>query len=488
VAIPTPSAPVRVRIAPSPTGDPHVGTAYIALFNKALAKKTGGKFILRIEDTDRTRYVAGSEQMIFDALRWLGLSYDEGPDVGGPYGPYRQSERSEIYRRATGELLARGKAYRCFCTAERLEAMRKEQQARKEPPGYDGLCRTLPREEVEAKLASGVPHVVRLAVPREGTTTFEDGLRGEIEFRNRDVDDQVLMKSDGLPTYHLANVVDDREMRITHVIRAEEWISSTPKHVLLYRAFGWEAPRFLHMPLLRNADKSKISKRKNPTSLIWYRDEGFLPEALLNFLGLMGYSMPDEREIFSFDEFVRDFDFARLKVTGPVFDLKKLEWLNGEYIRRMSDDDLAARVVAHFGPKYAGREDLVRRVVPIVKERIKKLKEWADYADLFFFGIPDYPGEELFGKVGAAKAREALDAAGKALSGLEEPFRAPAIERACRTAAEGLSMKANDLFMLLRVAVTGKKVSPPLFETIEILGAGETIARIAKAREKAAGS
>jgi glutamyl-tRNA synthetase len=479
-----PETPVRVRIAPSPTGDPHVGTAYIALFNKALALKTGGQFILRIEDTDRARYVAGSEQMIFEALRWLGLGYDEGPDVGGPYGPYRQSERSEIYRRAAESLLARGKAYRCFCTAERLEAMRKEQQARKEPPGYDGFCRTLLREEAEAKVRAGVPHVLRLSVPREGETTFEDGLRGEIKFQNREVDDQVLLKSDGLPTYHLANVVDDHEMRITHVIRAEEWISSTPKHILLYRAFGWEPPRFLHMPLLRNADKSKISKRKNPTSLIWYRDEGFLPEALLNFLGLMGYSMGEDREIFSFSEFVAEFDLARLKVTGPVFDLKKLEWLNGEHIRRLSDDELARRVVAHFGAKYAGREELVRRVAPLVRERIKKLKEWADYADLFFFPIADPLREELLGKLEPARAREALDAAGRALGGIAERFRAAAIEKVCRAVAGELGVKANDLFMLLRVAVTGKKVSPPLFETIEILGADESLRRIAAAREK----
>ncbi len=482
--IPTPTEPVRVRIAPSPTGDPHVGTAYIALFNKALALKTGGRFVLRIEDTDRARYVEGSERMIFEALRWLGLAYDEGPDVGGPYAPYRQSERSEIYRRAAEDLLARGRAYRCFCTPERLEAMRKEQQARKRPPGYDGLCRGLAPDEVASRLAAGVPHVVRLAVPREGETAFEDGLRGEIKFQNREIDDQVLLKSDGLPTYHLANVVDDHEMRITHVIRAEEWISSTPKHVLLYAAFGWEPPRFLHMPLLRNADRSKISKRKNPTSLIWYRDEGFLPEALLNFLALMGYSMPGEREIFSFEEFVRDFDFARLKVTGPVFDLKKLEWLNGEYIRALPDGELARRIVAHFGARYAGREDLVRRVVPIVKERIKRLREWSEYADLFFFPLPDYPREELVGKLPPEKAREALDAAGRALAALAEPFRAPAIEQACRTVASGAGLKPNDLFMLLRVAVTGKRVSPPLFETIEILGVDEALRRIGRAREK----
>lgn len=483
MAFPMPTAPVRVRIAPSPTGDPHVGTAYIALFNKALAAKTGGKFILRIEDTDRTRYVAGSEQMIFDALRWLGLGYEEGPDVGGPHAPYRQSERSEIYAHAADSLLRRGQAYLCFCTAERLEAMRKDQQARKQPPGYDGFCRNFTASEVEENLRARKPSVVRLAVPKDGETAFEDGLRGEIRFQNKEVDDQVLMKSDALPTYHLANVVDDHEMQVTHVIRAEEWISSTPKHVLLYKAFGWTPPKFLHMPLLRNQDKSKISKRKNPTSLIWYRDEGFLPEALLNFLGLMGYSMGEDREVFSLEEFTAEFDFARLKVTGPVFDLKKLEWLNGEYIRKMPADGFAQRVIAHYGKKYAGREDLVRRVAPLVQERIKKLGDWPAHTDFFFAPLADYDPQDLMGKHSAAGTRAAL---ARAVSAFEpvEPFARGPLDEAGRKAAEGSGMAAADFFMVLRVAVTGKRVSPPLFETMEVLGREETLARLGAARAK----
>src|ERR1700728_1527431 len=289
--------PIRVRIAPSPTGDPHVGTAYIGLVNYIFARQREGKFVLRIEDTDRARFVATSEQMIFDALHWLGLAWDEGPDVGGPYGPYRQSERTEIYREHAEMLLANGTAYRCFCTAEELEAARKQQIAAKLPPRYPGTCRHLSLESTEANLAAGKPFVVRMFVPPHAgdattSTTFRDELRGDITFEHSNVDDQVLMKSDGFPTYHLANVVDDHLMQITDVIRAEEWISSTPKHVLLYQFFGWELPRFWHMPLLRNADKSKISKRKNPVSLIYYRQAGFLPEALLNFLGLMGGGMP----------------------------------------------------------------------------------------------------------------------------------------------------------------------------------------------------
>ena len=283
---------IRVRIAPSPTGDPHVGTAYMGLLNYIYARQRGGKFVLRIEDTDRTRFVPTSEQMIFDSLRWLGLQWDEGPDVGGPYAPYRQSERTEIYRAHAEMLLASGHAYRSFETADELDAMRKSQLAAKLPPRYNGAHRELSAAQITVFEAEGRPAVVRLKVPAEGETSFRDELRGAVTFSHNNVDDQVLMKSDGFPTYHLANVVDDHLMQISDVIRAEEWISSTPKHVLLYKAFGWEMPRFWHMPLLRNLDKSKISKRKNPVSVIYYRESGYLPAALLNFLGLMGGGMP----------------------------------------------------------------------------------------------------------------------------------------------------------------------------------------------------
>src|SRR6201997_1386857 len=323
-----PEAPVRVRIAPSPTGDPHVGTAYIGLINYIYARQRAGKFVLRIEDTDRARFVATSEQEIFNSLRWLGLTWDEGPDVGGPYGPYRQSERTEIYREHCDLLLVNGTAYRCFCTAEELEAVRKQQMAAKLPPRYPGTCRQLGAEAIEANVAAGKPFVIRMAVPPHGgdattSTTFRDELRGDITFEHANVDDQVLLKSDGFPTYHLANVVDDHLMQITDVIRAEEWISSTPKHVLLYQALGGGRPRFWHMPLLRNADKSKISKRKNPVSLIYYQQAGYLPEAIINFLGLMGGGMPAsgnpegsdsraknlEAEVFSLDLMVEKFAF-----------------------------------------------------------------------------------------------------------------------------------------------------------------------------------
>ncbi|MBI4615872.1 MAG: glutamate--tRNA ligase, partial [Planctomycetes bacterium] len=337
--------PVRVRIAPSPTGEPHVGTAYIALFNRAFARSHGGQFLLRIEDTDRTRSTKESELAILESLRWLGLSWDEGPDAGGPCGPYRQSERTEHYQRAAEELLEKGAAYRCFCTAERLEKMRKEQEATKARPGYDRLCRRLDPAEAHRRVAAGEPCVVRLAVPPEGATEFADGIRGEnVRIAHEEIDDQVLLKSDGFPTYHLANVVDDHLMGISHVIRAEEWIPSTPKHVLLYRAFGWEPPVFAHMPLLRNPDRSKISKRKNPTSLTWYRAAGFLPEALLNFLALLGGAAEGDEEVFDVSKLDSGFELSRIKTSAPVFDLKKLEWMNGQHLARIALDVVLPRV------------------------------------------------------------------------------------------------------------------------------------------------
>jgi glutamyl-tRNA synthetase len=318
VNIPIPSdRPVRVRIAPSPTGDPHVGTAYIGLFNRVFSRKHGGKFVLRIEDTDRARSSRESEQAIFDSLRWCGLEWDEGPDVGGAYGPYRQSERSEIYRKHADELLAKGEAYHCFATADELAEMRATAREQGRQTSYDRRYRALDPDETKRRLDAGESHVVRLKMPLDGVTVVSDGLRGDIDFENTQIDDQVLLKSDGMPTYHLANVVDDHLMEITHVIRAEEWISSTPKHVQLYKAFGWEPPTFIHMPLLRNPDKSKLSKRKNPTSIMYYERMGFLPEALLNYLGMMAFSMPDGREKFSLDEMVEAFDFDRV---GQFFD------------------------------------------------------------------------------------------------------------------------------------------------------------------------
>ncbi len=474
--------PVRVRIAPSPTGDPHVGTAYIALFNYAFARHNGGKFLLRIEDTDRERSTLKSEQAILDSLRWIGLAWDEGPDAGGPFAPYRQSERGEIYRKWAAELVARKAAYPCFCTAARLAALREEQKSKKMDFGYDGACRNLPEGVVRERLSAGEPHVIRLAVPREGETRVADLLRGEVVFQNAGVDDQVLLKSDGFPTYHLANVVDDHLMEITHVIRAEEWISSTPKHVLLYRAFGWAPPVFVHMPLLRNKDKSKISKRKNPTSLLWYREQGYLPEALLNFLGLMGWSIADEREVFSLDEMIREFAWERVSTSGPVFDLQKLDWLNGLYIRKLGPAELVRRIRENVLKDGAPDDAAVLKTIPLVQERMKKLSDWIPLTRFLFSGaVNPAPADLVPKKCAVEEAQKCLESAAEALQS-EPAWAAEALEARCRALAGVIPMKEKDIFMCMRVAVTGTAVSPPLFQSIELLGREATLARLRAAR------
>ena len=483
------SAPVRVRIAPSPTGDPHVGTAYIGLLNYIYAHQRGGQCVLRIEDTDQTRFVPTSEQMIFDALRWLGLHWHEGPDVGGPYGPYRQSERTHFYREHVQMLLDSGHAYRSFETAEELEAMRKSQLAAKLPPRYNGAHRELPQSQIDAWLAEGRPYVVRLKVPADGETTFRDELRGEITFSHNNVDDQVLLKSDGFPTYHLANVVDDHLMRITDVIRAEEWISSTPKHVLLYKAFGWDLPCFWHMPLLRNLDKSKISKRKNPVSLIYYRESGFLPPAMLNFLGLMGSGMPaggaDQNlsgaearaanlaaEIFSLQQMLERFNFEKISLGGPVFDLTKLKWLNGEYLRRLSPEEFfeALRQTV-FSDAY------IQSIVPLVQTRIETLAQFGDLAG-FLFQDNIAPAPEVF----LPKKRtleETVAFAAEQLTLLEStPFTVEELEPALKKLGEKHQWSVKENFMLLRALLTGSTTSPPLLESMVVFGKARTLDRL----------
>lgn len=474
------SQEVRVRIAPSPTGDPHVGTAYIGLFNYAFARKHGGKFILRIEDTDQTRSTPESEQMIFRSLRWVGLQWDEGPDIGGEFGPYRQSERLALYQKAAQTLLDKGEAYHCFCKADRLEALRAAQRAAGQPPGYDRTCRALPPEEAAARLAKGDAAVVRLKVPLSGIVPVRDELRGAIEFNVAEIDDQVLMKSDGFPTYHLANVVDDYEMRITHVIRAEEWISSTPKHVLLYRAFGWQPPQFFHMPLLRNADKSKISKRKNPVSLTYYERAGYLPEAMLNYLAMMGWTMSDSREKFSLAEMVEDFSFERISLGGPVFDLAKLTWLNGLYIRDMSDTHLLETLRRHLLT-----DDYLLRVIPLVRERIEKLEDFMGYSEFFFSGSVAASLKsqmETFIPKGKAapELKKALDAVMTAFDALAQ-WDHVTIEQALRQVCEATGFKTKELFMPVRMAITGRVATPPLFETAAVLGKACCRARLKEA-------
>jgi len=463
------STTVRTRIAPSPTGDPHVGTAYVALFNFALARKFGGSFVLRIEDTDRIRSNEASEEMILEALRWLGLQWDEGPDIGGDFGPYRQSERSEIYREHAAELVEKGHAYPCFCTRERLDQLRARQKAEKLPYGYDGHCRKLDPSEARRRMNAGEAHVIRLAMPRDGSSVVEDLLRGEITIDNSQVDDQILLKSDGYPTYHLANVVDDHLMGITHVIRAEEWISSLPKHVRLYEAFGWDPPVFCHLPLLRNADKSKISKRKNPVSLNYYRRAGYLPDAMLNYLALMGWTMPDERDEFSIKEFIEQFSLERISLGGPVFDINKLRWLNGKYIRKSTTSELLRRLKEEYL-----NDSYLSDVLGLAHERIETLEEFFSYANFFFTGDVGYDeaarkklvSKNKTGPQTAKLLRQLLE---EALDPLLE-WNAGDIEEAARSFLEKHSLTPKDLFMSIRVAVTGRAATPPLFDTMAVLG------------------
>jgi len=481
---------IRTRLAPSPTGEPHIGNMYVALFNWALARQTGGQFIVRIEDTDRTRFVEGAEAMILASMKWLGLDWDEGPDVGGPCGPYRQSERLALYREHADRLMAGGHAYRCFCTPERLKELRQRPQAQGRPTGYDRRCRSLDPAESARRAAAGEPHTVRLAVPLEGETRFTDGLRGEITIANDMVDDQVLIKSDGFPTYHMAVVVDDRLMGITHVIRAEEWIVSTPKHVMLYAALGWDLPKFYHVSLIRNPDRSKLSKRKNPTNVLWYRQEGFLPEAIVNFLGLLGHSMPDNREMFSLEEFRKEFSWQRVNTTGPVFDMGKFEWLSGEWIRRLPVETLAARLKSEGFMPAGLPESYVPGAVKLMQPRLKRLREFPDGVAFFVSRlpyeaallIPDKKGKPLHT---AAETREAL-ARMRTLLQSAPDWTAAALEPAMRALAGELGWKHADLYTTLRVAVTCRRVSTPLFETMEILGREECLARVDGALGQAA--
>lgn len=460
---------VRTRIAPSPTGDPHIGTAYVALFNFAFAKKEKGSFIIRIEDTDKKRFVPGAEEKILGSLEWLNLYWDEGPDVGGKFAPYKQSERVEKYQKFAKELVANKKAYYCDCSPERLKEVREDQQKKKTLPRYDRKCRNL-------SLLKGSNTVTRLAVPLDGETKFKDEVRGEISFQNKDIDDQVLLKTDGFPTYHLAVVVDDHLMEISHVIRAEEWISSTPKHVLLYRAFGWDLPKFIHLPLLRNPDKSKISKRKNPVSLNWYKEQGFLPEALLNYLALMGWSMPDDKEIFSLKQFTEKFSFERIDPGGPIFDLQKLEWMNGEYIRKSTDKDLISLL-----ENYTSRKpEEIEKVLPLIKERIKKLSEFNSLTNYFF------DSEMRFDKKLVVQKKKESNETAKVLGDVSKvltniDWNKEKIEYSIKKYQEKLKWSNTELFQTIRAASTGSLATPPLFETLEVIGQKKVVDRLKNA-------
>ncbi|GAB4025946.1 MAG: glutamate--tRNA ligase [Candidatus Microgenomates bacterium] len=458
---------IRTRIAPSPTGIAHLGTAYIAMRNLALARQSGGQFLIRIEDTDRERYVEGAVEVIFEAMKWLGYTYDEAPDIGGPHAPYTQSERLPIYLEYALELIKKGRAYYCFCSKDRLEQVRESQLASKQLPRYDGHCRNLTTAEVEANLAANLPHVIRLAVPKEGTTICHDPIRGEVSFENSGIDDQVLIKSDGYPTYHLAVVIDDHLMEITHVVRGEEWLSSTPKHLLLYEAFGWQAPIFAHLPVIRNKDKSKMSKRKNDVSILSHRDRGYLPEALNNFMALMGWSHPEGKELFSLEEFLRVFSLDRVTKTAPIYDTDKLNYYNGYYIRSLSDTDLINRLKAGFIPGDCP-PDLIPRVLPLVKERMVTLKDFESLTS-FFYRKPEKISH-------SSEEKEYLATASNVLNKCE--WSKDGIETALVESVKARGWKNGPFFAAMRLAITGKKISPPLTESMLILGREAVLERL----------
>lgn len=472
---------VRVRIAPSPTGDPHVGTAYIALFNLIFARHFNGKFILRIEDTDQSRSRPEYEQNIYSALSWCNINWDEGPDIGGPYGPYRQSERFDIYKDYAHRLLNSKKAYKCFCTSQELDEMRelasKQGNARQ---GYDRRCRNLSAAEINQKEAEGLSSVIRLKMPLTGECCYEDSIKGRITFPWADVDDQVLLKSDNFPTYHLANVVDDHLMEISHVIRGDEWMSSTPKHVYLYEAFGWTPPVFMHMPLLLGQDGKKLSKRKNPTSIFFYRDSGYLPEALVNFLTLMGYSMPGDKEIYPLEDIVKEFDIKRFGVSGAVFDVQKLDWINQQYlINSIPQDKLWERI-----KQWSFNDEFMQKIIPLCHSRMKTFGEFMEVCDFFFVNHLKY-SPELFAIKGYSPEQACY-----ILQALiwhmdeNENWNSSGINNASRAVAEILEVNHKKAIMpLLFASLMGKSQGLPLFDSAEILGKDRTRVRLLKAIE-----
>ncbi len=479
---------VRLRYAPSPTGDPHVGNIRTALWSWLHARRLGGAFVLRLEDTDQSRAVEGSLQRIEGSLRWLGMDWDEGPAEGGPYGPYVQSQRLERYHEATDRLLGDGNAYRCFCTPDDLRRMREQQRASGQPPGYTGICRYLDPGEAASRATAGELHVVRFKMPNEGSTTFEDLIRGSITYENRVLDDFVMLKSDGFPTYHLAHVVDDHAMEITHVTRGDEWIPSTPRHVRLFEALGYEPPVFVHTPVILGPDGGKLSKRHGAKSVLEYAGEGYLPEALFNFLAITGWALDDSTEVMSQDELIEGFDLARLNPAPATFDTEKLEWMNGVYMRSLSLGDLADRFAQRLDgdlPAEVSRPldgELVGAFTPLIQERVKLLSEVAPMTDFFFADHVEVaePGEFIARgmRKQTEQAAPALEAAIAALEPLADTWDAEPLEAALRATAEELGLRAGDLFMLCRVAVTGKRITPPLFETMEIVGATPSLERM----------
>lgn len=462
---------IRTRVAPSPTGDPHLGTAYSALMNYCFARRHGGAFILRIEDTDQARSTSESERKILETLRWLGLDWDEGPDIGGRHGPYRQSERGHIYRPYVDQLLAEGHAFRCFCSVDRLAEMRAGQTARGEPVAYDGQCLALKPSESARRAENGETHVVRLKTPTEGDCVVWDMRRGPVTIGWSNIDMQVLVKSDGLPTYHLANVIDDHLMGITHVLRGEEWLPSAPKHLLLYDYFGWVPPKLCHLPLLRNPDKTKLSKRKNQTSIDFYRRSGYLPEAVVNMLGLYSLSMAEGSEIRTLQQIVFDFDIDNVSIAGPVFDVGKLSWLNAHHLREcLTAEEFARRVLEWCKP-----------VLPALELARSRIEKFSDLGEMLGFllsdGVPFGPVEIAELKIDALVARQALHLALWRLDNLDR-WSAQPIEKELRLLADRLGLRFRDFIKLFYLAITGRARSIPVIQSMQILGRDMTRKRL----------
>lgn len=496
------SGSVRVRFAPSPTGFLHVGGLRTALFNFLFAKNSGGTFILRIEDTDRARYVEGAVENLVSTLHWAGLDYDEGPVVGGDFGPYVQSERLGIYKQHVDLLLEKGAAYRCFCIPERLEAMRKDQEKKKLQPKYDRTCLRLSGNEIDENLAAGKPFVVRLRVPDDVKIKFTDIIRGGVEFMSERVDDQVLLKSDGFPTYHLANVVDDHLMKISHVIRGEEWLSSTPKHVLLYQAFGWDLPQFAHLPLLLNPDKSKLSKRQGDVAVEDYRDRGYLKEALVNFIALLGWNPGDDREIFSMVELVKEFSLEKVNKSGAVFNVEKLNWLNFQHLRMKPEGEVLVMLKEHLDRVFPwspsslamfGRDSnlvtssgfsdrYLLEVITVMRERVSFIKDFTEKSP-YFFKAPDGYDEAVIKKRWKPQSAECLKELNSEFAKLDNPQKTD-FENALHRTAERLKLGNGELIHPLRLAVSGMGEGPGLFDILNIIGKDETIRRINSAVER----
>ena len=487
------AANIRLRYGPSPTGDPHVGNIRTALWTWLHARRYGGAFIVRLEDTDQQRAIDGSLERILDSLRWLGIDWDEGPDIGGPYGPYVQSERLDRYRAAAERLLAGGDAYRCFCTPDELRERRERQREVGGPPGYDGRCGRLDAARSAERATAGDSHVVRFRMPDDGVTTFDDLIRGEITYENALLDDFVILKSDGFPTYHLAHVVDDHAMEITHVTRGDEWIPSTPRHVRLFDALHYQRPIFVHTPVILGPDGGKLSKRHGAKSVLDYADEGYLPEAVSNFLAIIGWALDDHTEILSPAQLIEAFDLADLNPSPAGFDTDKLEWMNGVYMRSLPEDELADRFVRRLERDLPAdvRRPLDRALVedftPLIQERVKLLSDVAPMVDFFFAAdIQTPPAEELLGKPYRKRQEAAAPALAAAIAALE-PLATPDLwiaadlEAVLRTVAEETGERAGHLFTLVRVAVTGKAVTPPLFESMEIVGAEPCMERLRRA-------